>query len=860
MNVLVRFTPVAALAAALFSWQAIEAQKGKTPVKSAALSAEEIDVPAGFQIELLHTADPKTEGSWIAMGKDAKGRLIISGQANQPMTRVTLDSGKVKSIEKLNLPISGVMGICQAGDSLYVNGIGPQGFGLYRCRDTKGEDQYDEVTLLKNFTSGGEHGAHGIVLGPDNKLYIINGNHTALPEGLAADSPHRNYREDFLHHRQWDGNGHATGVLAPGGYVVRTDLDGKNWELMLAGFRNAYDIAFNPDGELFSFDSDMEWDWGLPWYRPIRVNHCTSAAEFGWRSGTGKWPAYYLDSLGAVVDVGVGSPTGVVSGVGARFPAKYQKAIYVLDWTYGRILAVHLTPKGSSYEGKLENFVARKALTRKSAAGGPLNVSDAVIGDDGAMYFVIGGRNAQSALYRVSYLGSEPTTGVAIVNDEGKKDRELRRKLEAFHGKVDPAAIEAAWPHLRSDDRELQYAARIAVESQPVDSWRDRALAETDVNGALAALAALARTDTPKSQADLLKALENLPLDKLNDFQKLAKLRVEMLSVIRQGPPPARNADALRRELEAYFPGPDERVNREAVQLLVSLQSKDVLSKALAHMARAKTQEDQLHYVFHLRTLPIGFWSLDQRREYLKYLGDSRPKLPNDPRLLAWFEEAGRAYATGASFANYMKNIFREAVANMSDSERMALAADIQAVSTDAVPVYQTKPRSLVKQWTMNDLENPLASARGLSFERGKDAFIAGQCVKCHRVGEFGGSVGPDLTAINARFSPHQMLESIIEPSKVLSEQYQNVAVVTNSGKTIIGRLVDDTKDQIAIQPDPLNPERVTVSRKEIESIAASKISPMPANLVDVLTAEEIVDLIAFMQAAGAKNHPVYRR
>ena len=57
---------------------------------------------------------------------------------------------------------------------------------------------------------------------------------------------------------------------------------------MLGGFRNAYDIAFNPDGELFTFDSDMEWDWGMPWYRPIRINHCTSAAEFGWRSGTGK--------------------------------------------------------------------------------------------------------------------------------------------------------------------------------------------------------------------------------------------------------------------------------------------------------------------------------------------------------------------------------------------------------------------------------------------------------------------------------------------------------------------------------------------------------------------------------------------
>src|SRR5205085_8465654 len=132
----------------------------------------------------------------------------------------------------------------------------------------------------------------------------------------------------------------------------------------------------------FTFDSDMEWDWGMPWYRPIRVNHCTSAAEFGWRSGTGKWPDYYPDSLGAVVDVGIGSPTGVLSGSGAKFPARYQKAMYILDWSYGRLLAVHLTPKGSSYTGAFENFVWPKSLTG-DARKSPLNLTDAVVGADG---------------------------------------------------------------------------------------------------------------------------------------------------------------------------------------------------------------------------------------------------------------------------------------------------------------------------------------------------------------------------------------------------------------------------------------------------------------------------------------------
>jgi putative heme-binding domain-containing protein len=829
------------------------------PKKRDVAPPETLQTLPGFKVELLQVSEPAAEGSWINLAKDNKGRLIIGGQRNQSTLRFTLKDGKVDSVEKLELPVTEVMGILYAFDSLYVNGAGPQGFGLYRCRDTKGDGQYDNVQFLKRFEGAGEHGPHGIALGPDNHLYIMNGNHTKVPEGMSPESPHRNYQEDLLLPRQWDAGGHAVGILSPGGYVVRTDADGKKWDFVLGGFRNAYDFAFNGDGELFTYDSDMEWDWGMPWYRPTRINHCTSGAEFGWRSGSGVWPDYYPDSLPTTLDIGIGSPTGVTVGTGAKFPAKYQKAFYILDWTYGRIIAVHLTPKGSSYTGEYENFLAPVGLTEIGPKK-PLNVTDAIIGDDGAMYFTIGGRNTQAALYRISYTGSESTEPAKLTNEAGAKERNLRHELEAFHGKQNAKAIETAWPYLNSDDRFLRYAARIAIESQSPEEWKSRALSESQPTAALTALLALARTSDSKTQPELLAALEKFPLAKLTEEQQLAKLRIMGVSCIRQGRPNLEPTKKILAELEAQFPNTNEKLNREIVQILISLHSSVVVERSLKLMREAKTQEDLLHYLFHLRTLPIGFWTLPQRQEYFAYFKD-RKKLDHPPELMRWFAEAGRAYSDGASFQKFLVNFFREATANLSAQERTALKSQLESIDKASVKTYDIPSRPVVKEWKMDEILDKLDLVeKGRSFSKGQQAYIAGQCVKCHRFDTDGGAVGPELTAISSRFGRKELLESILEPSKVISDQYENIVIVTKSGKQVTGRLMDETKDKLILQPDPLSPERVEVEKDDIERRRPSKVSPMPDHLVDVLSEEEILDLLAYLESAGRKDYKAFRK
>lgn len=395
-------------------------------------------------------------------------------------------------------------GLLYAFNSLYVmvNNRVNKNFnkptGLYRLQDTNGDDQFETITLLKELKGQeGEHGPHSLKLSPDGKsIYIVAGNHVDVPQMDAYRLP-SNWKEDNLFPQIKDPRGHANDRMAPGGWIANIDPEGKRWELMGAGFRNAFDIAFNEAGDMFAYDSDMEWDFGLPWYRPTRICHVTSGAEFGWRTGNGKWLPANPDNLPPILNIGQGSPTNLVYGDKARFPERYRQSLFAFDWSFGIIYSIHLKPKGASYEAEREEFIS----------GSPLPLTDGVFGPDGALYFLTGGRRLESDLYRITYTGKESVTPVAkapVIT----KEHQLRTQLEQYHQGANPAAIAAAWPNLNHPDRFVRYAARIAVEHQPVAQWQDRVFAETDPQRLTQAAVALARQGdaTQKKQVTQLVA------------------------------------------------------------------------------------------------------------------------------------------------------------------------------------------------------------------------------------------------------------------------------------------------------------------------------------------------------------------
>jgi putative heme-binding domain-containing protein len=483
-----------------------------------------------------------------------------------------------------------------------------------------------------------------------------------------------------------------------------------------------------------------------------------------------------------------------------------------------------------------------------------------LIARDGTMYFTLGGRRTAGALYRVSYVGDEPTAPVVLQDDKGSKARALRRQLEGFHDQVDPQAVDFLWPHLGSDDRFLRYAARIALERQPSSAWKSRALAETDAQAAMTALLGLARLGADSREP--WQALRKFPLDGLStESLQLEKLRVVQVALSRGALPTPELAAALIAELSPAYPAKSIVLNRELCQVLLALKAPGTIERTLDLLAAAVTQEEQIAYLFHLRTISDG-WNPTLRRRYLSWWSNQPKPVRHPPELLRWFDEAGRAYGDGASYPGYLVKIRQEAIAQIPTAE---LPAYRSVIDTWAEPLHNLrkpkKQRGYVQEWKIADLEAELkAPLTGRSFAQGQDALASAQCLLCHKIGDEGGSVGPDLTSIGSRFSRRDILESIIDPSKVISEQYVNTEFTLQDGTLVVGRLVAEDIDKIVVRPSMLAPEMRTHLQSDVKSRESSRVSPMPPGLISVLNRQELLDLLAYLEAGGKKDSPVFRK
>ena len=332
-----------------------------------------LKAPAGFDVKLF--ADDELAHDIHCMTIDSRGRITVAG--NGYIKRL-IDSDGDGVADQAELfaegPAIGVQGMYWHGSDLLAVG----GEGLLRYRDRDGDDKADgPPDVLLKVKCGGEHHAHSVQRGPDGWWYLIAGNDAGL-DAKYVKLPTATIKQP------------EAGVL----YRMKPDLSGG--EVVAHGLRNAYDFAFNRMADAFTFDSDDERDVSLPWYRPTRVFQLLPGSHAGWVTRSWKRPDDFLDMPPVVMSAGRGSPTGVVCYQHRQFPEKYRESLFVLDWTFGRVLALPLVRNGSAWKAEPELFLS-------SSGDYGFAPTDAEVGPDGSLFVSVGGRGTRGGVWCVSY-------------------------------------------------------------------------------------------------------------------------------------------------------------------------------------------------------------------------------------------------------------------------------------------------------------------------------------------------------------------------------------------------------------------------------------------------------------------------
>jgi len=425
-------------------------------------------VTQGFRVTLYSDADLAND--IYAMTIDPRGDVVVTSQG---YIRTLFDrnaDGVADGAEDFAQTRTGGMGLCFDGNDLLFCGDG----GLWRFTDADGNGQADGPPTKLFSIEFGEHGGHAPRRGPDGWWYLIGGNDSKF-SGVQVSLPSSINRR------------------IEGGALLRFGPRGQALEAFAHGFRNPYDFDFNDFGDLFTYDSDCERDFFLPWYAPTRLYHIAPGAHHGWRleGYTRSWPRpdYSPDTVDTLASLGRGSPTGVVCYRHTQFPPYYQNGLFALDWTLGRVWFLPHQPQatGSTYAGRPEVFL-------EPIGNAGFAPTDAVVAPDGSLLIAIGGRKTRGAICRVQYV-AEPVRILTATNWQVLAGSRLLQVIDA------PQPLDewsrAIWLPIARDVGPEAIAA-IALDNRESAERRCRAIELiTEIFGGLPAPVAAACAQSP---------------------------------------------------------------------------------------------------------------------------------------------------------------------------------------------------------------------------------------------------------------------------------------------------------------------------------------------------------------------------
>jgi len=719
---------------------------------------ENVHVPDGFSWSRVRTAT-EAEGSWISMAFKPDGTLYVSPQQGTilriaPNEHGTLGAGTAQPI---GVQLGGAQGMLWAFDALYVNiaGDAQADGGLHRLRDTDGDGLLDHDEHLLKCGPGSEHGMHGFIQGQDGWIHTVWGNHVDIPSDLAsASSPFTFEKEGVMLTTILDPRGHAHGRTLPAGTWWRFRPDGSEWQLMAGGMRNSYDITSHAGGEVFAYDSDMEWDIGTPWYRPPRLLHLVPGADYGWRTGSGKLAEGIPDTWPGVAHTDYGSPTGMESGHRLRFGEAWENTLLIGDWSYGRIHAVHLQPSGSSFTGDVELF----------AEGRPWSVSDLVAGPDGALYVLTGGRGTQSVLDKITGPGAGEVEELRGGEEETSRHPERTRAATLRIGiEAGDLSREEAWFFLGVQDRFLRSAAREFLVKHHVSWLAEQVFQQNSVATGLESLRRRSEGVLGLSRIGEEYSVEVSGVLLSQDWThgdaaiRQSWVRAAQWVCINDPSLVAALGEDLVQKAEDLLPIAGEATKRSLLELWTGLPSRNLFHELEDRIS--KWREDSktaMHAAWVLSHFP-GPWPTNLTATVTDWAVNSS------------------AVLGGASLEGFVVRIAGRLRAQCGEGAWDAALQETHVEAREelyAVP----EPGEVVKKWTVDSALAAVSEREVFaSAQNGFEVLGRTGCLACHRFNSNGNGLGPDLTGVGRRFDRRVLLESILEPSKVVSDQYQNI-------------------------------------------------------------------------------------
>ncbi|RBP37651.1 putative heme-binding domain-containing protein [Roseimicrobium gellanilyticum] len=413
-------------------------------------------LPEDFECRLY--ADDDLAHDISCMTFDSQGRVVVSGPGyiKTLMTdpAAPADAPKAKQAVLFSeVPKSGAQGLCFVGNDLYASGDG----AVWKFTDANGDGAADgpPVEFVSGLKTGGEHGVHNIIQGPDGWLYIIGGNDSGISETL-NNIPTAPIRK------------------VTGGAILRVSLDGKQREVIAHGFRNPYDLCFNSVGSLFTWDSDGERVQHLPFYTPCRVFDVGRGRHHGWVNAgwQSSWsrPQWWPDVVDRMIEVGRGSPTGMRCYRHRQFPERYRDGIFFACWTFGRIYFIKpervARGGGGAHADKYEaSYKATHEVFLESTGNAGFSPTALAIAPDGSLFVSTGGRKTKGGVYRISY-GAR----AALMKPDDPKDA-LAQVLAA--DQPDAAWSRAKWVPQAKELGESAFERWLLAETLGNDQYKD---------------------------------------------------------------------------------------------------------------------------------------------------------------------------------------------------------------------------------------------------------------------------------------------------------------------------------------------------------------------------------------------------